>query len=155
MSLSDHFTLLELTKSQTASRLGIDNTPDDFVIGNLASLCDEILEPIRNAFGVPFSPSSGYRCEELNRIIGGSPNSAHCLGLAVDIELPLTRVSNIELARWCKDNLVYDQLILECWQPDEGDNSGWVHIADSIGDPRGDVLTYRRGRTYIEGLPDE
>ena len=153
MSLSDHFTLLELTKSQTASRLGIDNTPDDFVIGNLASLCDEILEPIRNAFGVPFSPSSGYRCEELNRLIGGSPNSAHCLGLAVDIELPLARVSNPDLARWVQNNLVFDQLILECWTGEPG--SGWVHIADSIGDPRGQVLTYRRGRTYIEGLPDE
>ena len=115
MSLSDHFSLMELTKSQTAERLGIDNTPDDVAIGNLASMCDSILEPIRAHYGVPFSPSSAYRSEELNKAIGGSvnPTSAHVRGLAVDIELP--GVSNPDLARWVQNNLVFDQLILECW----------------------------------------
>ena len=70
MSLSDHFTLIELTKSQTAERLGIDNTPDDEAIGNLASMCDNVLEPIRAHFGVPFSPSSAYRSKKLNEAIG-------------------------------------------------------------------------------------
>jgi zinc D-Ala-D-Ala carboxypeptidase len=151
MSLSDHFTLAELTKSQTAARLGIDNTPDDVAIGNLAAMCDDILEPIRAHFGVPFSPSSAYRSEALNKAIGGSPTSAHCHGLAVDIELPRSAgVSNPDLARWVKDNLVYDQIILEFWTGEPG--SGWVHIGDAL-EPRGQVLTYTRGKGYMNGLP--
>jgi zinc D-Ala-D-Ala carboxypeptidase len=150
MSLSDHFTLAELTKSQTAARLGIDNTPDQMIIGNLASLCDSILEPIRAHFGVPFSPSSSYRSEALNRAIGGSSTSAHCQGLAVDIEIPLASVSNPDLARWVKDNLVYDQIILEFWTGEPG--SGWVHIGDAV-EPRGQVLTFQRGKGYMNGLP--
>ena len=151
MSLSNHFTLAELTKSQTASRLGIDNTPDQMIIGNLASMCDSILEPIRAHFGVPFSPSSAYRSEELNKAIGGSSTSAHCHGLAVDIELPRSAgVSNPDLARWVKDNLVYDQIILEFWTGEPG--SGWVHIGDAV-EPRGQVLTFQRGKGYMNGLP--
>ena len=61
MTLSDHFTLMELTKSQTAARLGIDNTPSDEAIANLKSMCENILEAIRAHYGVPFSPSSAYR----------------------------------------------------------------------------------------------
>jgi hypothetical protein len=148
MSLSDHFTLMELTKSQTAARLGIDNTPSDEVIGNLASMCDDILEPIRAHFGVPFSPSSAYRSEALNKAIGGSLRSFHLLGLAVDIELP--GVSNPDLARWVQKNLVYDQVILECWTGEPG--SGWVHIGDAV-EPRGQVLTFQRGKGYMNGLP--
>ena len=150
--LSDHFTLMELTKSQTAERLGIDNTPDDIIIGLLAGMCDNVLEPIRNAFGVPFSPSSAYRSEELNRLIGGSPTSAHCAGLAVDIELPLARVSNPDLARWVQNNLVFDQLILECWTGQPG--SGWVHIGNDLLEPRRQVLTFQRGKGYMNGLPE-
>ena len=149
MTLSDHFTLMELTKSQTAERLGIDNTPDDVAIGNLASMCDSILEPIRQHFGVPFSPSSAYRSKELNQACGGSLRSAHCLGLAVDIEVP--GVSNPDLARWVQANLVYDQVILECWTGEPG--SGWVHIGDDLLEPRGQVLTYSRGKGYMNGLP--
>jgi len=148
MSLSDHFTLAELTKSQTAARLGIDNTPSDAAIANLASMCDDILEPIRAHYGVPFSPSSAYRSEALNRAIGGSFTSSHLLGLAVDIEVP--GVSNPDLARWVQKNLVYDQVILECWTSEPG--SGWVHIGDAV-EPRGQVLTYTRGKGYMNGLP--
>ena len=149
MTLSDHFTLMELTKSQTAERLGIANTPDDEAIGNLASMCDSVLEPIRAHFGVPFSPSSAYRSKELNQACGGSLRSAHCLGLAVDIEVP--GVSNPDLARWVQANLVYDQVILECWTGEPG--SGWVHIGDDLLEPRGQVLTYSRGKGYMNGLP--
>ena len=150
MTLSDHFSLMELCKSQTAERLGIDNTPSDEAIANLKSMCENILEPIRAHFGVPFSPSSAYRSKELNQAIGGSLRSAHCLGLAVDIEIPLSSVSNPDLARWVQANLVYDQVILECWTVP---GSGWVHIGDNIDDPRGQVLTYTRGKGYMNGLP--
>jgi len=149
MTLSDHFTLMELCKSQTAERLGIDNTPDVETVANLKSMCENILEPIRAHYGVPLSPSSGYRSEELNKAIGGSSTSAHVRGLAVDVEVP--GVSNPDLARWVQANLVYDQLILECWTGEPG--SGWVHIGDNIDDPRGQVLTYTRGKGYMNGLP--
>ncbi len=148
MSLSDHFTLMELTKSQTAERLGIDNTPTDEIIGNLASICDSILEPIRAHFRIPFSPSSAFRCRELNQAIGGSLRSSHCLGLAVDIELP--GIPNPDLARWVQSNLVYDQVILECWTGQPG--SGWVHVGDDLLEPRGQVLTYMRGKGYMNGI---
>ncbi len=148
--LSDHFTLMELTKSQTAERLGIDNTPDDIIIGLLAGMCDNVLEPIRAHFGVPFTPSSAYRSEALNKAIGGSPTSSHCLGLAVDIEVP--GVSNPDLARWVQNNLVFDQLILECWTGEPG--SGWVHIGNDLLEPRRQVLTYSRGKGYMNGLPE-
>jgi zinc D-Ala-D-Ala carboxypeptidase len=151
MTLSDHFSLMELCKSQTAERLGIDNAPDDAAIANLKSMCENILEPIRAHYGVPFSPSSGYRSEELNKAIGGSSTSAHVRGLAVDIEIPLASVSNPDLARWVQANLVFDQCILECWTGEPG--SGWVHIGDNIDDPRGQVLTYTRGKGYMNGLP--
>ena len=151
MTLSDHFSLMELCKSQTAERLGIDNTPSDEAIANLKSMCENILEPIRAHYGVPFSPSSAYRCKELNQAIGGSLRSSHLLGLAVDIEIPLASVSNPDLARWVQKNLVFDQCILECWTGEPG--SGWVHIGDNIDDPRGQVLTYTRGKGYMNGLP--
>ena len=148
MTLSDHFSLMELCKSQTAARLGIDNTPDDAAIANLKSMCENILEPIRAHYGVPFSPSSGYRSEELNKAIGGSATSAHVRGLAVDVEVP--GVSNPDLARWVQANLVFDQVILECWTVP---GSGWVHIGDKIEDARGQVLTYSRSKGYMNGLP--
>lgn len=148
--LSPHFTLGELTRSCTAARKGIDNTPSPEVVEALARLCHEILEPIRLHFGIPFSPNSGYRSPQLNREIGGSPNSQHCRGEAVDIEL--LGVSNYDLASWIQENLKFDQLILECYQPGEP-SSGWVHVSirPEPGDNRGIALTYSN-RSYSNGL---
>jgi len=148
--LSDHFTLGELIRSATAERKGIDNMPPNEFISKLKRLCTEVLEPIRSHFGIPFRPNSGFRSEELNREIGGSSKSQHCLGEAVDIEIP--GVSNYDLARWVNDNLEFDQLILECYRPGEP-NSGWVHVslkAEGL-ENRMAALTYSN-RTYSEGL---
>lgn len=126
MKLSENFSLDELTKSQTALRLGIDNTPHEEAIHNLQEVCDNILEPVRYEFEIPFSPSSGFRCLELNRAIGSSDNSQHVSGEAVDFEVP--RFSNMEVAEWIIKNLHYDQLILEFYK--EGvPNSGWIHCS--------------------------
>ena len=127
MRLSDNFTMAELTKSQTAERMSIDNSPksDDEII-NLMSLCENILEPVREEFGIPFSPSSGYRCMGLNRAIGSSDNSQHVKGEAVDFEIP--GIPNFEVAQWIMDNLDYDQLILEFYK-EEDPNSGWIHCS--------------------------
>ena len=148
MWISDHFSLWELTKSQTAERLNIDNQPNEEVLSNLKDLCKSVLEPIRTYYGIPFSPSSGYRSEKLNKAIGGSKNSFHCLGMAVDLEVPGIR--NPDLARWIQTNIVYDQLILECWTGNEG--SGWVHVGTATY-PRGQVMTFTSGKGYMNGFP--
>ena len=148
--LSEHFTFGELIKSETAERKSIDNTPPDHLVPKLKRLCSELLEPIRMHYGKPFRPNSGYRSPELNNEIGGSSTSQHCEAEAVDIEIP--GISNYELAAWIKDNLKFDQVILECYRLGEP-SSGWVHVSlKDVGDiNRAIVLTYSN-QTYTEGL---
>jgi zinc D-Ala-D-Ala carboxypeptidase len=152
MNLSEHFTLRELTRSQTAERLRIKNEPNSDQMLALKLVCENILEPVRRHYGIPFSPSSGFRSPELNEWIGGSANpiSQHTKGEAVDFEIP--GVSTPELAAWCRDNLLeWDQLICECWHPARSD-SGWVHCSYG-GAMRRDVLTYQSGKGMMNGLP--
>lgn len=143
MRLSKHFSLSELTRSQVAARRGIDNKPDDLALSNLVALARSILEPVRVHFGVPFSPSSGYRCPKLNRAVGSKSTSQHVLGEAADFEIPT--VANRDLADWIKENLVFDQLILEFHNPDVAD-SGWVHCSYRVGN-RSQCLIYD-GKSY-------
>jgi len=124
--LSTHFSLKELTRSQTAERKGIKNTPNDAEINNLKLLCENILEPVREHYGIPFSPSSGFRSFELNKDIGSSSRSQHITGQAVDFEIP--GVPNMEAALWIKEHLDYDQLLLEFYKEKIPD-SGWVHCS--------------------------
>lgn len=152
MNISPHFTLAEAIKSQTALRKGIDNKPDDAALTALKLVAEHILEPCRNHFARPFSPSSWYRGPELNRAIGSSDRSQHVKGQAVDFEIP--GISNIELARHIADNLDFDQLILEFWV-DGNPTAGWVHCS-YVGPDRNrrDVLTYD-GQHYSPGFPGE
>jgi zinc D-Ala-D-Ala carboxypeptidase len=126
MKLSKNFTLNELTKSQEATRLGIDNTPDEEYILNLKLLCENILQPIRDFYGMPLSVSSGYRSPELCEAIGSSRTSQHTRGQAADFEI--FGVANKNLADFVVKNLDYDQCILEFWNENEP-NSGWVHCS--------------------------
>ena len=128
MKLSDNFTLDELTKSQEATRLGIDNTPSEEHILNLKILCENILQPIRDFYGMPVSVSSGYRSPELCEAIGSSRTSQHARGEAADFEI--FGVANKDLSDWIVSNLEYDQCILEFWNINEP-NSGWVHCSFS------------------------
>jgi len=154
MRLSPHFTLNELMRSQAAARHGIDNRPGVREIESLKGLSAGILEPVRDHFGRPFSPSSGYRCARLNRLIGGARNSQHMLGEAVDFEIP--GVPNLDLALYIRDNLVFDQLILE-YPVKESADAGWVHCSlrgrGSLKsrDNRGQVMTRTRAG-YRAGL---
>lgn len=150
MRLSDHFTLAEFTKSQTADRHGIDNTPDDAQTERLKILCENVLEPVREHFGKSFSPSSGFRSEELCVKIGSKTTSQHAKGEAVDFEIP--GVDNKELAYWIVDNLDFDQLILEYYKPGVPD-SGWVHVSFKGEGNRNEVLTMTKGVGYSFGLP--
>ena len=124
--LSTHFSLKEFTRSQTAERKGIKNKPNDEEIENLKLLCEKILEPVREHYGIPFTPSSGFRSFELNNAIGGANKSQHMKGQAVDFEIP--GVPNMETALWIKEHLDYDQLLLEFYKEKIPD-SGWVHCS--------------------------
>ena len=126
MNLSANFTLKELTKSDTATRLGLDNTPDDEALENLKTLCEKVLQPVRDHFGKSVTVNSAYRSPESNAAVNGSKSSDHCKGMAADIEIP--GVANADLAQWIMDNLDYTQLILEFYTPGIPD-SGWVHVS--------------------------
>ena len=138
MKLTENFSLNELTKSQTAERKGIDNTPSTEHQENLKSLCEMILQPIRDHFGQVVSVSSGYRSPELCVAIGSSTKSQHASGCAADFEI--FGVSNKELADYINENLDYDQLILEYWKGEDEPNSGWVHCSYTNGSNRKQYL---------------
>ena len=138
MKLTQNFSLNELTKSQTAERKGIDNTPSTEHQENLKSLCEMILQPIRDHFGQVVSVSSGYRSPELCVAIGSSTQSQHAKGEASDFEI--FGVSNKELADYIDQNLDYDQLILEYWKGEDEPNSGWVHCSYTNGNNRKQYL---------------
>ena len=86
MELTKNFTLQELTKSATATRLKIDNTPSQRIIKNLTELATKVLQPIRDKYGKPIIVTSGYRCEQLNKAVGGVTFSQHCQGQAADVK---------------------------------------------------------------------
>lgn len=149
MNLSPHFTLAEAMASDYAARRGIDNTPPAAVVPRLEFVALTVLEPIRERFG-SFSPTSWYRCPELNMAIGGATDSQHVKGEAADIKLPA--VSNLDLARWIRDNLTFDQLILECWDG-ATPSSGWVHVSRVASGNRGQAGTFSKGRYDWTKLP--
>ena len=135
--LSKNFTLQEFTKSQTAERRGIDNTPVEGHLENAKALFENVVQPVRDNFGVTVI-NSGYRSGDLNYAIGGSNTSQHCKGQAVDIECPGT--SNYDVAKWIEENLDFDQLILEFYTPGIPD-SGWVHVSYKTEGNRKSILT--------------
>ncbi|MFK0088345.1 D-Ala-D-Ala carboxypeptidase family metallohydrolase [Pseudomonas sp. NPDC090755] len=142
MYLTEHFTLSEMTVSESAARLGIDNTPDAAALANLHRLCT-VLESVRLLVDKPVLVSSGYRSRALNSAIGGSLESAHIQGLAADINVP--GLSAATLAQRVADSpLRFDQLILEYDQ--------WVHLGLSTTGERRQLLTIRRGSGYLPGL---
>lgn len=148
MMLSEYFSLREMTKSQTAERKGIRNMPTGEQIESLSLLCENILDPIREEFCVPFTPSSGYRSPALCKEIGSSVNSQHAKGEAADFEVPT--IPNYELAQWIVANLDFDQLILEYYNEDDP-TSGWVHCSYKKAGNRNQVLNYD-GKRYRNGL---
>ena len=145
MLLSKNFSLLELTKSQTAERRGIENKPTAEHIENMVALCENILQPVRDQYG-SFIVSSGYRCPELCIAIGSSKDSQHAKGQAADFEV--AGISNYKLASWIEENLEFDQLILECFT---GGNTGWIHCS-YVPDGRRETLTYDKQNGYRHGL---
>ena len=122
-----YFTLQELKRSETAERLGIDNTPDAEVVGHLETLVERLLDPLREAFGRPIIVTSGYRCPELNKAVGGSPTSAHLQGYAADLVPKDGNVQRfLEFTYWwlLREGKPYDQLIAET----NSKGAKWVHL---------------------------
>lgn len=151
MRLSKNFTLKEFTKSQTAERKGIDNTPNNEHLENAEFLFGNVVQKVRDNFGTTVI-NSGYRGPELNEAVGGSKKSQHCHGQAADIEVP--GVSNYEVAKWITENCDFDQVILEFYTPGIPD-SGWVHVSYKQEGNRKSILTAMKenGKTvYKVGL---
>jgi len=171
MRISQNFSLQELVYSPSAIHAGIDQERhlDNNAVARITALTIQVLQKVRDKFG-PTKVNSCFRSPELNTLIGGSLKSQHCCSgtsAAADIEITSEKVSNLELARWIKENLEFDQLILENYQPDrvskitgkpEGPNSGWVHVSySSVGDNRKEVLRMAKikGKAkYFPGLTD-
>lgn len=140
MKLSPNFTLKELTHSETAERLGLDNTPNEKVKANLVRLA-RILEDVRRVLGRPIMVNSAYRSPAVNKAIGSKPTSQHCLGCAADIRVPGLTPDDIVKAI-IKTNIEYDQLIREF--------DSWVHISITnthTDKPRRQVLIIDRSGT--------
>mgnify|MGYP001161214107 FL=1 len=149
MKLSQNLSLKECTKSITASRKGIDNTPGEKEIANLKQIAENVFQPIRDHFGVPIYISSGYRSKKLNTAIGGSRTSQHCQGRALDLDADVFgRVTNAEIFHYIKDCLDFDQLI---WELGDDSNPAWVHVSyNSPTENRGRVLrATRRSHTTV------
>lgn len=127
-----HFSFNELERSATAYRHGIDNSIPDRLKGNAAALVDNVLDPLREAWGKPVTVNSGYRCAELNRAVGGVATSMHTQGLAADITTG-NEVDNRRLYQLAQDlGLPYFELI--------GKKYGfkWLHISYCPGRPKRD-----------------
>jgi hypothetical protein len=128
MKLSEHFDLCEFIRSDYAKRNGINNIPNAEQTENLRELCINILEPLRNHFQIPILLSSGFRCDALNKAIGGAKNSQHTTGEAVDIDHDMSAnvVNNKMIFDYIKANLNFDQMI---WEHGTSLNPDWVHVS--------------------------
>ena len=140
MQLSEHLSLAEVTRSETAKRKGVSNMPIEAHIENFKLLADKVFEPIRNHFGKPIHISSGYRSAALNKAIGGAKSSQHCSGEAIDIDMDgsANGITNKMVFEYIKDNLEFDQLI---WEFGTSTNPDWVHVSyESTGKQRKQIL---------------
>jgi zinc D-Ala-D-Ala carboxypeptidase len=138
MQLSENLSLAEVTRSESAKRFGISNTPTPEHIENFKKLAENIFQPIRKHFAKPIHISSGYRSLALNKVIKGSATSQHCSGEAIDIDMDGTDITNAQIFKYIKDNLNFDQLI---WEFGNNINPDWVHVSyESTGKQRKQVL---------------
>ena len=175
MRITKNFSLHELVYSTSAIHAGIDQEDhlDNNAVARITALTLNILQPIRDQFG-PTKINSCFRSKPLNDLLNGaSTKSQHCCfgehtHAAADVEIISEKVSNMELAEWIRDNLEFDQLILENYKPNriskitgkkEGPNSGWVHVSySSVGENRKQILRMvkdKKGKAkYFRGLTE-
>lgn len=149
--ISQHISEKEATKSITAMRLGLANTPDGNILTNMKSIAENIFEPLRKWVGGPIKINSFYRSETLNKAIGGSSKSQHCEGKAMDIDDIYGHKTNAEMFHFIKENINFDQMI---WEFGDSTNPDWVHISyvsDSVNRNRILKAVRDKGKTkYID-----
>ena len=143
MKISTHLNLAEVTRSDTAKRNGIDNTPTAEHLENFKLLAEKVFEPIRLHFKEPIFISSGYRSKALNAFIKGSLTSQHCKGQAIDIDMDGSKggVTNKMVFDFIKSRLDFDQLIAEF---PENSNPAWVHVSFTKTGNRKQILVAKR-----------
>ena len=124
--ISKHVSYKEGVYSNTATRRGIDNTPNDEQLNNMELIAEEVFEPLRVWVGGPIKINSFFRSPDLNKAIGGSSKSQHCKGQAMDIDDTFGKATNAEMYNFIKDNLDFDQMI---WEFGSDDNPDWVHVS--------------------------
>ena len=154
MKISEHISMKEALRSNTAKRLGIDNMPDNDTLVTMQITAQHIFEPLRNKFNEPIYISSFYRSPELNKAIGGSTSSQHCKGEAIDIDDVYSKASNADFFNYIKDKLEFDQLI---WEFGDDENPAWVHASYSLCKNRMRVLKAikENGRTKYINITNE
>jgi D-alanyl-D-alanine dipeptidase len=152
MKISAHLSLSEVTRSDSAKRHGIDNTPTAEHLENFKLLAEKVFEPIRAHFGVPIHISSGYRSKDLNAFIKGSASSQHCKGEAIDIDMDGSSngVTNKMIYDFIKEKLDFDQLI---WEFGSDSNPDWVHVSYTKGKNRKQKLKAVRSGGKTTYLP--
>lgn len=141
--MAKYFTVYELTKSATATERGIDNTPNKAIENNIKYLIEAVLDPLREAYGKPVYVSSGYRCAELNKAVGGAKNSQHLTGMAADIYVKgESNAVLYDIMR--KGRIPFDQMIIE-----KGTRNfpRWIHLSISRLNNRKEILYYD-GKRY-------
>ena len=124
--ISKHVSHKEGVYSNTATRLGIDNTPNDEQLSNMKLVAEKVFEPLREWVGGPIKINSFFRGLPLNTAIGGSKKSQHMKGQAMDIDDTFGKATNAEMYNWIKKNLDFDQLI---WEFGDDDNPNWLHVS--------------------------
>lgn len=135
--ITKNFTLSELTHSDTALKYGLSNIPSNAEYMNMKALCENVLQPLRNALNKPIKVNSCFRSSQVNAKVGGAKSSQHLLGMAADIEI--MGMDNYDLACYIRDNFKFDQLILEF--ANGGGNNGWVHVSWNGSKNRNQCLT--------------
>ena len=124
--ISEHISYKEGVYSRTATRRGIDNSPNEDQMINMEVVADEVFEPLRSWVGGPIKINSFFRSPELNTAIGGSSKSQHCHGQAIDLDDTYGRATNAEMYEFIKEHLDFDQII---WEFGNDDNPDWVHVS--------------------------
>ena len=145
IKLSENFTLEEMCYSEIAINNGVLNEVqgDSYVIANLSLLCNRVLQPLRDEYNAPININSGFRSFELNKLIGGSPTSDHCYGMAADINI---KGLNDDAFLLIKNTLPFKQLI---WEKGDDNYPEWIHVSFSLDNNKREVLKYD-GKRYIE-----
>ena len=124
--ISKHVSYKEGIRSNTADRLGLDNTPNNLQLKCMKDIAEDLFEPLRKWVGGPIKINSFFRGEPVNTAIGGSKYSQHMKGQAMDIDDTFGYKTNAEMYHYIKDNLDFDQLI---WEFGDDNNPNWVHVS--------------------------